>query len=247
MPKTTKSIDFKNAVHLVSQKKGGVGKSTVARFTADYLKGKYGSGQCFDTDPSQQTFARVGALKVNRVNILQGDDIEPMLINPMLNAIIEGEGPFVIDTGSSSFHALWSYIAGADLFSLLASNKRPVVVHVPLAPVPDLEDTLAGFDDIAQHVPDESLVVWMNEREAPIAQDGKDFLDFDVAERNKGKMLAVIVNKKQRHRWNRQYVGDMLKSHSTFEQALETGDTITRSYLSQVRREIFEQLEAAGI
>ena len=254
MPKTAvafssepKPRDLRNAVHLVTQKKGGVGKSAVAQMTAEFLGQSHGRAVCYDTDPSQPTFARVGRLNVRTVPILKNDEIDPMLINPMLNEIMGQDGPFVVDTGSSSYHALWNYIVGAGLFDLLGENDRPIVVHVPLAPQPDLEDTLSGFDEIAKHCPDRSIVVWLNEREHPIEVAGADFLDLKVAERNETKILSVILNKKQRHRWNRQYVGDMLKSHSTFEQALETSDTITRSYLSQVRREIFEQLEGAGL
>lgn len=48
-------------VHFIAQGKGGVGKSTIAAFTADYLKNAAAAAMpvpmfCFDTDPVNQTF-----------------------------------------------------------------------------------------------------------------------------------------------------------------------------------------------
>lgn len=239
--------DLGNSVHLVTQKKGGIGKSTVARILAEYLLDKHGRVKCFDTDPSQPTFGRIKGLNVEHINILNGDDVDPMLINPTLNEIIESDGPFVIDTGSSSYHALWSYIRGAGLFDVLAENGRPIVVHVPLAAAPDFEDTLQGFDEIAQNVPDKSIVVWLNERENAIERLGVRFLDLEEVERNSHKLLAVVVAKSQRYRWNRQYVAQMLKDGQTFREALEGRDTITRNYLLRVRKELFDELGGAGL
>jgi hypothetical protein len=234
---------FANAVHWVSQKKGGVGKSSIAMWLAEYLRDRCGSVRCYDTDPSQHTFARVQDLEVNAVKILSNDEVDPFLINPMLNEIIDEQGPFVVDTGSSSFHALWSYIQGAELFDLLLAHERPVIIHVPLAPKPELEDTLIGFDEICQLCPDHSVVVWINERENPVEIEGASFFDLKVMERNRSKVLAVITNHKQRRRWNRQVVGQMLLNHQTFAQAIASADTITRSYLQQVRNELFTQLD----
>lgn len=256
MPKTTATLEnnpeatsnrLKDAVHIVSQKKGGVGKSTVARVLAEYLQEQHGRCRCFDCDPSQPTFQRVQALGVERVPLLRNDEIDPLMINPMLETIISDNGPFVIDTGSSSYHALWSYIVGAGLFDLLAANDRPVVIHVPLAAAPDLEDTLTGFDEISQHCPPKSVVVWINEREAPIEIEGANFFRLAVAERNADKLLAVVVNSLQRQRWNRACIGQMLQNRQTFSESLQGSSTITRSYLMRVRAEIFDQLKEAGL
>jgi hypothetical protein len=256
MPKTTVVIEsspgatsnrLKDGVHIVTAPKGGIGKSTVARWLAEYLQEEHGRCKCFDTDPSQPTFHRVQALGVERVLLLRNDEIDPMLINPMLEQIISDNGPFVVDTGSSNYHALWSYIVGAGLFDLLAANDRPVVVHVPLAPKPHLEDTLTGFDQIAHHCPPRSVVVWLNERETPIEFEGASFLDLDVAVRHADKLLAVVFNSRQKQRWNRLYVGEMLEQRKTFAEAIQGSTLITRSYLQNVRNEIFGQLKGAGL
>src|SRR4051812_27400589 len=201
---------FQNAVHLFTQKKGGVGKSTLAGWVAEYLKSKHGNVVCYDTDPSNQTLARLSALNVRTVDIVKKDEIDAGLFDPMIAAIAEGEGPFVVDTGSSSFHALWSYIVATELFEFLHDHGRPVVIHIPLAPKPDLEDTLAGFDEICRHCPSRSVIAWMNERESAIELEGVNFLDLEMAQRNSDKLLRVVVNSKQHYRLHREQVERML-------------------------------------
>jgi energy-coupling factor transporter ATP-binding protein EcfA2 len=244
---TSERAVFQNAVHFFTQKKGGVGKSTLAGWVAEYLKSKYGNVICFDTDPSNQTLARLNALNVRTVNIIKRDEIDAGLFDPIMTNIAEENGPFVVDTGSSSFHALWNYIVATELFEFLRDHHRAVIVHIPLAPKPDLEDTLTGFDEICRHCPPRSVIAWMNERESSIELDGVHFLELDIAQKNKDKLLGVVVNSKQHYRLHREQVERMLIRHWTFEQAIYELDLRAKCYLFQVRKEIFEQLEQIGI
>jgi hypothetical protein len=124
----------RNAAHLFTQKKGGVGKSTLAGWVAEYLKVKHGNCICYDTDPSNQTLTRLAALDVKAVNIIKRNEIDAGLFDPVMAEIVSRQGLFVVDTGSSSFHSLSSYIVSTELFQFLEDNGRPVVVHIPLAP-----------------------------------------------------------------------------------------------------------------
>jgi hypothetical protein len=92
--------------------------------------------------------------------------------------------------------------------------------------------------------PDQSIVVWIIERDVPIEIEGASFFDLKVADRNRSKLLGIVTNQKQRRRWNRQVVGRMLVGRLTFRQAIDSADTITRSYLQQVRNEIYGQLDS---
>jgi hypothetical protein len=83
-----------------------------------------------------------------------------------------------------------------------------------------LEDTLAGFDEICRHCPVRSVIAWMNERESAIELDGVNFLDLDIAQRNRDKLLGVVVNSKQHYRLHREQVERMLIRRWTFEEAI---------------------------
>ena len=58
-----------NVVHFVLQGKGGVGKTLIACFLAQYFM-QNGSVKCFDTDPVNDTFSQYIALSAERINIL---------------------------------------------------------------------------------------------------------------------------------------------------------------------------------
>src|ERR1700675_1723506 len=61
-----------NAIHIILQGKGGVGKSLVAALLAQYLEGK-SNLFCADTDPVNDTFAKYSAFGAERVKILNAD------------------------------------------------------------------------------------------------------------------------------------------------------------------------------
>lgn len=65
-------------IHLVMQGKGGVGKSLLAFYIAQYVKEKTGKCLVFDTDPLNQTLARTAALEAKVVRILADDHITIM-------------------------------------------------------------------------------------------------------------------------------------------------------------------------
>jgi hypothetical protein len=164
---------FVNAVHVFSQTKGGVGKSVGAKCTAEFCvsTGRRPGRRplSFDADPSNQTLARIGALDVTVLDLLEDGEIKRRNFDDLVEAVASNTGPFVIDTGSSSFHALWSYVAKHHLFDVLAELERPVVSHIPIAPPPDLDDTLLGLQQVCRFVPDSSVIVWLNEHTEPIA------------------------------------------------------------------------------
>ena len=64
-------------IHMVLQGKGGVGKSLIAAILAQYKTGKGTPPLCIDTDPVNATFHGFKALKVKRLQIMDGDEINP--------------------------------------------------------------------------------------------------------------------------------------------------------------------------
>lgn len=62
-------------IHMVLQGKGGVGKSMIAAAIAQYKASKGQTPLCIDTDPVNSTFEGYRALNVQRLNIMDGDEI----------------------------------------------------------------------------------------------------------------------------------------------------------------------------
>jgi cellulose biosynthesis protein BcsQ len=92
-------------IHLVMQGKGGVGKSLLAFYLAQYIREKSGKCLVFDTDPLNQTLARTTTLEARVVRILADDHITIMknAFDLMIEECETEEADVVIDVGASSF------------------------------------------------------------------------------------------------------------------------------------------------
>ena len=238
---------FENAVHIVSQSKGGVGKSLVAKCLAEFCINTGRHPLCFDADPSNQTFAHISVLDVTVLDLVEDGEIKRRNFDELVEAAASNVGPFVIDTGSSSFHAFWSYVAKHQLFDVLAGLERPIVAHIPIAPAPDLDDTLLGFDQICRFVPDSSVIVWLNERTEPIVVEGKSFTEWPMSEQHAGKVIGSALIRYRAPDFHGADLVNMLKQHLTFNQAIEQGRVMQKARLWQIRKDIFDQLELLGI
>jgi len=243
----TLPTDHQKALHLVSQVKGGIGKSVVSSWLAQYLEHAGRQAACYDADPGNKTFSRVSSLQVRSLDLVVDGEICASVYDSLIEDILEKPGPFVVDTGSSGFVSLWNYVAKNDLFSILAQYGKACVVHVPMAAIPDLKDTLDGFERICALSVDQSVVVWLNQRERRIEQDGQSFLDMEVAKANRSKILGVVANSRQTYSLHREAVGKMLAHSWTFDEGILNLPSMEKIRLAQVRQEVFHQLEEMGL
>ena len=65
----------KGAIHLVLQGKGGVGKSLVATWLAQYLLGRQNEVRCIDSDPVNRSLAQYAALNADKLDLVNGDGV----------------------------------------------------------------------------------------------------------------------------------------------------------------------------
>ncbi len=123
-------------VHLITQGKGGVGKSLVASFLAQYLTSSTQNTpvHCFDTDPVNPTFSRYKALNVSVVNILNSNNnIDSRNFDGLIEQLVEDEGIAVVDNGAATFVPLMSYMAENSVDALLAENGVTLYIHSVIA------------------------------------------------------------------------------------------------------------------
>ena len=69
-------------IHMLLQGKGGVGKSFIAATLAQYKESKGQKPLCIDTDPVNATFHGYKALDVQRLQIMENDEINPRSFDP---------------------------------------------------------------------------------------------------------------------------------------------------------------------
>ncbi len=92
-------------IHLILQGKGGVGKSFIASLLQQHFIGRKLKPLGIDTDPVNATFAGYKALKVERLKIMSGSNVDPSTFDVLMEQILEADenSVFVIDNGASTF------------------------------------------------------------------------------------------------------------------------------------------------
>jgi hypothetical protein len=178
------------------QKKGGVGKSVISSILMQYLllKGYFVKG--FDTDPSNKSLSEFTALDVITLDILDDNkDIDSrkfdILIDVMSTFTLQKDCHIVIDTGSSCFVPLSSYLKQNNVFNLL-KNDNEVYVHIPITGGSDIRHTVECFGEIAHDFPNIPLYIWLNDYHGDLIFENKPFEEFDIYQKYKNSIHSLI-------------------------------------------------------
>ncbi|PSJ79211.1 conjugal transfer protein TraL, partial [Neisseria iguanae] len=180
-------------VHFIAQGKGGVGKSTISAFLADYLKTHSEMPVwCFDTDPVNPTFSRYQSLQPEIIKILtEANNIDSRFFDCLIEQLVEKDGVGVIDNGAATFVPLMSYLAENEVPAFLAENGVRMVIHIPLSGGQALNDCLTGLSQTLNAL-QADVVVWLNDFQGSIEQDSKGFAEFKVYQQNKDRISGIV-------------------------------------------------------
>ena len=183
-------------IHLVMQGKGGVGKSLLAFFIAQYLKHRTGKCLVFDTDPLNQTLARTAALDAKVLKLLADDHITIMknAFDEMIESCETLDANVVIDIGASSFVPMLEYCAKNGVYDLWQSMGHNCIVH-SIITGKDFADTCKMFGIVMEktgRIPSVSSIVWLNPFSGPVEKDGMGFDETVFYRENKEHIKAVL-------------------------------------------------------
>lgn len=233
-------------VHFILQGKGGIGKSVVASWLAEFLIERGQPVRCIDGDPVNRSLSQHKAFSVEKLDLVNQDGV---LQRTRYDSIVErfatDDAVFVVDNGATVFLPLWTYIVETDMFSVLRQAGRHVYVHVPISGGEMLNDTLLGFKTLAESAPERNLVLWINEYFGPVARDGKVFNQMQVYLDNQDKVLASVGVPKRSSDTYGETIRTMREKKLTFAEAIASPEfmLVQKSRIHIVRRELFEQLE----
>src|ERR1700722_17716837 len=184
---------FTPTVHLILQGKGGVGKSIVASWLAEFLIGRGQPVRCLDGDPVNRSLGQIKALNVEKLDLLNDEGVvERTRYDALINRFLTEEAVFLVDSGATAFLPFWTFIVESEVIATLRSAGRGVYIHIPISGGDMLNDTLLGFKTLAETAAEKSLVVWVNEHFGQVARDGKTFDQMQVFLDNREKVLASI-------------------------------------------------------
>lgn len=246
MPNTSNNASSKTSIHILLQGKGGVGKSLISAILSQYLLSKGQDVRCVDADPVNQTLSEYQGLAVSRLNLLKAGSVDQREFDLLIEKLLTENGTFVVDTGASTFIPLWHYILENDALDYLRERGKRVFVHSVITGGQSLNDTLDGFEQLAETTREKNIVVWLNEYFGSVLQNGQPFRETAVCKKHANKVQgSVAIVRRTADTFGRD-VEDMIRQKMTFEEALNgSGFTImAKQRLRVVQRELFEQLDA---
>jgi hypothetical protein len=234
-------------IHLVLQGKGGIGKSVVASWLAEFLVSRGQQVRCIDGDPVNRSFGQYKALDVEKLDLLNQEGLVMRArYDGLIGRFLNDEAVFVVDSGATAFLPFWTYIVESDIITILREADRRVFVHIPISGGEMLSDTLLGFKTLAETAAERSLVVWINEYFGPVERDGKRFDQMQVYLDHHEKVLTSIGIPQRPPDTFGENIRRMRERKLTFEEAIRTAPDfwlVERCRLTRVRDELFEQLE----
>lgn len=233
-------------IHMVLQGKGGVGKSFVATTIAQYKAGKGQTPLCIDTDPVNATFAGYKSLNVQRLELMQDEEIHPRKFDYMIELIAPSTNDVVIDNGATSFLPMTTYLISNNVPEVFVELGHQLMVHTVITGSQGLLDTVNGFAQLVTHFQKEALfVVWLNPYHGPVEQDGKTFEQMKAYTSNKERVAAIVQIPAFKQETFGVDLSNILKDRMTFDEALASPalTIMTRQRLKQVRTQLFAQLD----
>ena len=246
MTKTSGSGIGATSIHISLQGKGGVGKSLISAILSQYLLSKGQDVQGIDADPVNQTLAEYRGLAVNRLNLLKEGSVDQREFDLLMERFLTESGTFVVDTGASTFIPLWHYVLENQALEYLRESGKRVFIHSVITGGQSLNDTLSGFEQLAETTREKNLVIWLNEYFGPVLLDGAPFREMAVCKKHANKVHgSVAIVRRTADTFGRD-VEEMICQKMTFEEALNgSGFTImAKQRLRVVQRELFSQLDA---
>lgn len=233
--------------HFTLQGKGGVGKSYVSSLLVQHHLASKQPCIAVDTDPVNATLHGYKAFNTRRIELMDGSTLVERRFDELIESIVTEDSHYVVDNGAASFIPLANYLLENDAISVITASGKKVVVHTVVTGGQALRDTLHGFQQLAEQLPETvSLFVWLNEYFGEIVADGKGFEEMRVYERYRARLAGLVRIARQTSSTFGMDVETMLHRKLTFEEVAASPDfgLMAKQRLATVRRAIFTQLDS---
>jgi hypothetical protein len=184
-----------SVVHFILQKKGGAGKSLISSFWIQYLLNKGIDVIAIDTDPSNKSLTDFKELGITPIELLdENQEINSRKFDDIMELIFESKinEHIVIDTGSSCYVSLLSYLKNNNALEIIKENDNQVYIHVPITGGSDIIHTTQCLGELISSFPDIPFVIWKNRFHGELIVEGKKFEEFKVYKSNISHINSVI-------------------------------------------------------
>lgn len=233
----------KNSIHIVTQAKGGVGKSFISRLLAQYLQEKL-KVFCFDADPLNDGLVAFQGLNARKLKakLINGNLDSRTYFDPLFETILLTDCCFVIDSGSSTHINFINYIKNSDILNLCKEANKEVFFHIPLSGNVEFDDCFKELINRAEQFSTSKFIVWENEFSGEIGQDYRKDNDYQA-------LTNILGTVKLKNLQSSPLLLDlelMNKHKLLFNEINANGNlfgTIVRRRLNLYKDHIFQQLD----
>ena len=235
---------------MVLQGKGGVGKSFISSALAQYKQSKGQTPLCIDTDPVNATFHGYKALDVRRLEIMEGEEINPRKFDMLIEWLAESEHDLVIDNGAATFVPLAHYLINNKIPELLHDMDLQLVIHTVVTGGQALMDTLSGFTTLVHQFKSPALfVVWLNPFWGIVEHGGRSFENLKPYLENKDRVSAIVTIPTLKEETFGRDLSDLLQARLTFDESINNPSLtiMTRQRLKLIRQQLYTQMENAAV
>lgn len=238
-------MDIQNTAHFTMQSKGGAGKSVCSVLLGQYLLEKNKDLILIDTDPSNKTLGSYQALDVQKIEVLNKNDIvDQSSFDGFINDFLNGNAPIIVDTGSGDFLPINGYMKQNEIPALFSEVGKQLVIHCPIVFNQAKADTVRCLMNITSNHPDTPIVVWQNEF---FGEDDGDFSNSALFKKTPNIIGTIKIRKMNTDTEERDF-GNMLNDSLTFEQVAKSKDQarygfMQKTRINRIKKEVWEQLD----
>jgi hypothetical protein len=235
------------------QGKGGVGKSLLASYLAQFIRQRKGGCLAFDTDPLNATLSRTTALDANVVRILDDDHVTIMktAFDKMIEACVETDADAVIDVGASSFIPMLEYCEANGVYDLWHEMGLGCILHTIITGK-DFAHTCDQFGVVMEktgRLPSVSSIVWLNAFAGPVENSGRGFEDTLVYQENREHIKAILAMPVFTDGMMHHDFLAMMEAGKTFDEMIADPSVhiMNRQRIKMMKERVFNTIRRAGI
>ncbi len=236
-----------------TQGKGGVGKSVMAVYLAQYFLQRGINPILFDADivnPTLSSFTKLGAQKVSLG--LKPEVIDPRYFDLLMENLLNcrNDDYAIIDIGASSFLPLVAYMAENRIIDLFLDAGHKVRLQSIIVGGQPMLETMTNLSHILKNFPRAFVDIWLNEYFNPIiTKDGKFFEDTDFFKTSQNQIKSIIAIPSVNMATYGYDINKMLSNKLTFSEAID--DHINFNFMARQRLKnyselVFNAIELAG-
>ncbi|MBI4723989.1 MAG: conjugal transfer protein TraL [Rhodomicrobium sp.] len=238
----------RRAVNLFLNSKGGVGKSHHAVLLVQAYQAAALPVIAIDADATSASFSSFHGLGVKRIQLMEGDAINPRVFDGITEEFLTTDSNFVIDTGASAFVELNRYLLKNKIPEHVREADKRLVAHIILTGGSTFRETSANLEAIASQTPPSvEVVVWINDHFGPVIPAGRRFEDLEVYKASAGRITAIVHLADHTFTEPATFGGDvkqMMSKGLTFGEIRESPEftIMAKARLRQIEREVNGQL-----